>query len=142
MPFIHVKPLNDLISEGTEHPHVADTEDHLLTEAVMLIPSGEEMSQSHIPFGVFRKIRIQKIYWHPEPADAVDFVFPRAEMNNPPFDSDEGFLWYLFKITFYRLLDRLLSLPPACIELLAKIFFTVKERDNDHRHLEIGCGAD
>jgi len=142
MPFIHVKPLNDLISEGAEHPNTADTEDYLLTETVMLIPSIEKMGQGPVPFGIFRKIRIQKIYRHPEPADALYFISPGPELNCPPFNSDKCFLWYLFQITFDRPLDRLLGLPPACIELLAKIAFSVKQRDRDHRHLEIGCGAD
>ncbi|MGD9578019.1 MAG: hypothetical protein AB7Y74_07195 [Syntrophorhabdus sp.] len=60
--------------------------------------------------------------------------------NGPPFDDDEGFPWYLFQIIFYGLLDRLLGLSTACIELLAKIAFSVKQRDCDHWHLEIGWG--
>jgi hypothetical protein len=50
MSFIHMEPLNVFISKSTKHPQAADTEDYLLTEAIILVPSVKEMGQRPVPF--------------------------------------------------------------------------------------------
>jgi hypothetical protein len=56
MSFIHMEPLNVFISKDTKHSYAADTEDYLLTKAVMLAPPIKEMGQCPVPLGVLRKI--------------------------------------------------------------------------------------
>ena len=85
MAIVHMKALDLVIAKGAEHSDSPDSEDRLLTESVTLIPSIERVGQRSVPFGIFGKIRVQKIDRHFEAARITDFVFPGTDVNASPF---------------------------------------------------------
>src|SRR3990172_6060919 len=76
MPFVHMKPLDVVISESAQYPDAANPEDYLLAKPVMTISSIEEVGDCSIPLSVFREVCIQEINRDLIARDARDFISP------------------------------------------------------------------
>src|SRR6266700_3035838 len=97
---------------------------------------------SGFPSRVFRQVRVEQIDRNLVPENSANRIFPRPEMNLPPFD-------------FYRssctvLLERPLGMPLRIffeliaprIEPLTKVAPAVDQRYADHRSSEVSSGTE
>src|SRR4030042_606319 len=90
VPLVHMKSLNPVISQGPQYSDAADAQNHFLTKPVMQIPSIEKVGERSVPFGIFRKIRIEKIDRDVVTTHPLNFVSPGTEMDHPAFNRNRS----------------------------------------------------
>jgi hypothetical protein len=142
MSFIEMEGGDLMITQRAEYSYTADPENYLLGNAVMIISAIERLGQSAVPLGIFRKIRIQKVYGNRVAALSAYIIAPGPKMNNPAFDLHLSSCRLLFEQFFKGPGGRLFPLPPVGLQPLSKITLAVEKRDCNHRHPEVRCRTD
>src|SRR5262245_53119775 len=128
MTFIHVIPTNVFVTERSEHPHAAHSEDRLLAKAITGVSAVKRVSQRAVKLIVFRKIGIQQNDRNLTASDALDCVLPRAQLNSAALNKQIR-LWREFLTEpFDSPFGRRLNLPAIRIEALVEIALSVQKR--------------
>jgi hypothetical protein len=56
--FVHVKPVDLVVSQRPEHADSADAENHFLTNSVVLLASVKRVREPAVPLGIFRQVGV------------------------------------------------------------------------------------
>ena len=137
MALVHMKARDFIVSEDAQHSHTANAKDNLLAQTITLISSVEVMCQRSVVFGIFGEIAVEEIYRSPEISRAFDFVPPAPQVNVSSFDGDCGSLGNFRQKAPDLPVFRFLALPPAGVQMLVEIPFSVEQRHPYHRNPEI-----
>ena len=126
MAFVHMVAGDLLMTEGAQHAHAADAENHFLAEPVMAIAAVEIVRQRPIPLGILRQIAVEKIDRHRKISGTLDGIFPGAQSDHTALDGHRYPLRQLRQKVVHRPTHWLFNLPPAAVEALEKIAFAVE----------------
>src|SRR5687767_1718246 len=142
MAFVEMVERSAIVAERLEHRGAAESEDALLTEAIVVVAAVEAIGEGLIPRRVFRKRRVEQKHRHLVSADALDDVFPGTDANVASLelhrDDDVEGLEELFGTPF----DRALGLIAFGVDVLLEVAFALQQGDADHRDLEVGRGPE
>jgi hypothetical protein len=121
MAFVHMKPLERVVTERTEHVHATHTEDNLLAEPVVRVAPVQPMRQRPVPIRIFGQIGVQQVDRNHRPRSAADVVLPGAQLDRAAFERDRGPVRELSHEILDDPLDGGFRLPAAVVECLVEV---------------------
>ena len=140
MPLVHVVGLDAFVAQRPEHTEPTDAEDDLLTEAVALVATVEQVRQAPLLLAVLRQVGVEEMHGNDRPQDALDLRAPGSQHDElaPELHLDPRL--HLPQVGLDAPCVGLLRLLTRLVELLAEVPPAMDEGHRDERKAPVRRG--